>query len=144
MIEYSKVFIDTTPFIYFLDNDVNFGKKTKEIFEEIIRNQKTMASSVISAMEYLVYPYRTDNLEKINAFHEFTRDCEIPLYEIDMEIAKQAAAIRARYKSFKAMDSIQLAVALCSGCDLFLTNDIQLCKFIELNCVTVEDWVLNK
>ena len=27
MTEYNKVFLDTTPLIYFLDNDVNFGNK---------------------------------------------------------------------------------------------------------------------
>ena len=26
MTEYNKVFLDTTPLIYFLDNDVNFDK----------------------------------------------------------------------------------------------------------------------
>lgn len=30
MIEYNKVFLDTAPLIYFLDDDINFGKKTKQ------------------------------------------------------------------------------------------------------------------
>ena len=29
MTDYNKVFLDTTPLIYFLDSDVNFGNKTK-------------------------------------------------------------------------------------------------------------------
>ena len=40
------------------------------------------------------------------------------------------------------MDSLQLAVAVCTGCDTFLTNDKQLRQFREINCVTVEDWPL--
>ena len=48
--------------------------------------------------------------------------------------------IRAQYKHFKAMDSLQLATAIESGCDLFLTNDNQLKQFSEIKCVTVEDW----
>ncbi len=29
MTEYSKVFLDTTPLIYFLDADENFGERTR-------------------------------------------------------------------------------------------------------------------
>ena len=95
-------------------------------------------------MEYMVYPYRTGNQEKINAFFDFTGDCGIPIQDIDIEIAKAAAAIRAEYKDFKAMDSIQLAVAVHSGCDLFLTNDNQLRQFRQLRCITIEEWDLSE
>ena len=36
MTGYSKVFLDTAPIIYFLDNDVNFGEKARSILEEMI------------------------------------------------------------------------------------------------------------
>ena len=32
MTGYNKVFLDTTPLIYFLDNDDNFGDKTNDLF----------------------------------------------------------------------------------------------------------------
>ena len=142
MTGYNKVFLDTTPLIYFLDSDINFGEKTKLILEEVISEGKELVTSTITCMEYMVYPYRTGNKDKIEAFFEFTGDCDIPIKAIDVEIAKAAAAIRAKYKDFKAMDSIQLAAAMQSGCDLFLTNDNQLRQFNELRCVTVEEWNL--
>ena len=61
---------------------------------------------------------------------------------ITLEIAKLAAKIKAEYGDFKTMDSLQLAVAVHTGCDLFLTNDKQLKRFNGLHCVTVEDWEL--
>ena len=140
MTGYNKVFLDTTPLIYFLDSDDNFGDKTKSIFEEILNNEATILSSVITCSEYLVYPYRTDNQEKIDVFFEFINACEIDLIPISVDIAKTAAKIRAEYKDFKAMDSLQLAVAILSGCDIFLTNDKQLRQFTELKVVTVEEW----
>ena len=143
MTGYNKVFLDTTPLIYFLDNDDNFGDKTKSIFEEILNNEATILSSVITCSEYLVYPYRTDNQEKIDVFFEFINVCEIDLIPISVDIAKTAAKIRAEYKDFKAMDSLQLAVAILSGCDIFLTNDKQLRQFTELKVVTVEEWQLS-
>ena len=143
MTEYNKVFLDTTPLIYFLDDDVNFGKKTKSILEEILSNNHTIVSSVITCVEYLVYPYRTGNQEKRDVFFEFTEECGIDLCPISLEIAETAARIRAEYKNFKAMDSLQLAAAVHSGCDLFLTNDRQLRQFKELRCVTVEEWMID-
>ena len=136
------MFLDTTPLINFLDSDVHFGNKTKNILEEILSFEKTIVSSVITCSEYLVYPYRTDNQEKIDVFFEFTDTCGIDLLSISVDIAKAAARIRADYPCFKAMDSLQLAVAIDAGCDVFLTNDKQLRQFRELRCVTVEEWEL--
>ena len=36
MTGYNKVFLDTTPIIYFLDEDVNFGDKVENILSEIL------------------------------------------------------------------------------------------------------------
>ncbi len=142
MIAYRKVFLDTTPLIYFLDEDIHFGEKTTRILESILSNRTQVVSSVITCMEYLVYPYRTKNHEKINAFREFIADFEIPLIPLSLEIADKSAQIRAEYKYFKAMDSIQLATAVMAGCDVFLTNDNQLKQFKEVTCITVEEWIL--
>ena len=40
------------------------------------------------------------------------------------------------------MDALQLATAVQEDCDVFLTNDKQLCQFKEIKCITVEDWKL--
>lgn len=140
MTEYNKVFLDTTPIIYFLDSDVNFGEKTRYILEEILEKEKQIVTSTITCTEYLIFPYRTNNTEKVNAFFDFVSDCDIPLYSVDTEIANKAARIRAEYKDFKTMDALQLASACVQGCDLFLTNDKQLRQFKEIKCVTVEEW----
>ena len=141
MTEYNKVFLDTAPLSYFLDNDVNFGQKAKSVFEEILSNGKTIVSSAITCHEYLVFPYRTHNQEKIDVFFEFTGSCGIELIPISAKIAETAAKIRAEYKDFKAMDSLQLAVSVETGCDIFLTNDKQLKQFNGIKCITLEEWI---
>lgn len=140
MTGYKKVFLDTAPIIYFLDYDVNFGEKARSILEEILEDGKELATSVITCTEYLTFPYRNNNREKVEAFFEFITDCDIPLYSVDIEIAKKASRIRAEYGIFKAMDALQLASACIKGCDLFLTNDKQLKQFEGIRCVTVEEW----
>lgn len=139
MIGYNQVFLDTTPIIYFLDEDVNFGDKVRSVFDEILEDGKRMVTSTITCAEYLVYPYKTNNIDKADAFFDFLTDCDIPMCSIDQKIAKKAAKIRAEYKGFKAMDSLQLATACLTGCDLFLTNDKQLRQFSEIKCVTVDE-----
>lgn len=64
----NKVFLDTAPVIYFLDEDINFAEKVKDIFEEILENKIKMTTSAITCTEYLTFPYKTNNLEKISAF----------------------------------------------------------------------------
>lgn len=140
MTEYKKVFLDTTPIIYFLDEDVNYAEKVENIFSEILQHEKAMVTSVITCTEYLTYPYRTNNTDKVNVFFEFLTDCDISIYSIDIEIAKKAAQIRAEYKDFKTMDCLQLATACVQNCDLFLTNDKQLRQFKEIKCVIVDEF----
>ena len=99
-----------------------------------------IVTSTITCTEYLTYPYRTGNTEKVKVFFEFLTDCEIMIRSIDVEIAMKAAQIRAEYKDFKTMDCLQLATACIQGCDLVLTNDKQLRQFREVKCVTVDEF----
>ena len=140
MTGYKKIFLDTTPIIYFLDADINYAEKVERIFEGLIENRSSMVTSTVTCTEYLTYPYRTGNTEKIDVFFEFLTDCNVQIQPIDINIAKKAAQIRARYKDFKTMDCLQLATACLQQCDLFLTNDKQLRQFGELKCMVVDDF----
>ena len=140
MTEFNKVFLDTAPLIYFLDEDIRFGGKMRAILESILNSGKRLISSSVTCEEYLVYPYRTANQEKADVFFEFTDDCHIDIIPITVDIAKRAAAVRAQFPHFKGMDALQLAAAATAGCDIFLTNDKQLRQFSEIKCITVEEW----
>jgi len=142
--DYKKIFLDTTPIIYFLDADINYAEKVEQIFEELIEEKCSMITSTVTCTEYLTYPYRTGNTEKINVFFEFLSDCNVQIQPIDINIAKKAAQIRAKYKDFKTMDCLQLATARLQQCDLFLTNDKQLCRFDELKCMVIDDFICNE
>lgn len=142
MIEFHKVFLDTAPIIYFLDEDVHFGDCVERILSGILECGHVMITSTITCTEYLTVPYKTNNAEKEDAFFDFITDCDIPIQPITVQIAKRAAKIRAEYGGFKTMDALQLATACFAGCDVFLTIDKQLRKFKEMKCITVEEWKL--
>ena len=141
MTEFNKiVYLDTAPIVYFLDKNPYYGDITKRIVSFLISVNAKMVSSTITCEEYLVYAYRTGYEYMERAFFDFLSDCQIEINDISRDIAKKAAHIRAEYKSFKAMDALQLATACIKGCDIFLTNDKQLLQFHELQCVMVEQF----
>ncbi len=142
MTDYKKAFVDTAPFIYFIQKNVNNPKyfdKVKMFFLNGYENNKEFVTSVITMEEYFVFPYRSNNLSYIDMFHRLVATTNMEMVGINQDIAKKAAQIRAEYKCFKAMDAIQLAVACIMGCDLFLTNDKQLRQFKEIKCIMVDE-----
>lgn len=140
--ECKKVFLDTAPIIYFLDDHFVYGEKAALIFDQFLLLGSKMFTSVITAEEYLVYPMRDNNWEKVDVFFQFRDFYKIDLVPISLEIAKKAASIRAKYPSFKSMDALQLAVAVIMDGDLFLTNDKQLKQFNEIPCITIDEWIM--
>lgn len=142
MIDFKKVFVDTAPFIYFIennDNNLQYHEKVKEFFKYGYDNNKNFVTSVITVEEYFVFPYRNRDYALIDMFYRLAATTDMEIVEINEEIAKKAAQIRAEYKGFKAMDALQLATACLLKCDLLLTNDKQLRQFKEIKCLTVED-----
>jgi len=137
MTDVKKVFLDTAPIVYYLENNESYYSKMKQFWK--MYESCDYVTSVISVTEYLTYPYRQNNLKLINAYHAFAEGMEIELKNIDKRIAEKAAQIRAEYKFFKTMDALQLATACITKCDLFLTNDKQLKQFKEIKCITVEE-----
>ena len=61
------------------------------------------------------------------------------IIDITKPIAKKAAEIRAYHSKFKAMDALQLASAVISNCNVFLTNDKQLRQYTEIAVMTMDD-----
>ena len=111
MTDFKKIFIDTSPVIYYLESNVLYYPKMKEFW----------------------------NFKLLNAFYAFIDGMDIEFKNIDKAVAEKVAQIRAEYKFFKTMDALQLATACLSGCDLFLTNDKQLKQLREIKCITIEE-----
>lgn len=133
----SKTFLDTSPIVYYLENNESYYSLMKKFLMEY--RDCDLVTSAVTVTEYLTYPYQQYNLKLINAFYAFIDGMDIEIRSIDKSIAEKAALIRAEYKFFKTMDALQLATACLSGCNIFLTNDKQLKQFKEIKCITVEE-----
>lgn len=139
MIEFRKVFIDTAPLIYFLEQNPQYHNKVKSFIEKCCIEEIEIMTSVITIEEYCVYPYKNNDLQLIRTLDEFIEDMRIEIINIDSAIAKMASRIRGEFKEFKAMDSLQLASACLKECDLFLTNDKQLRQFTGIKCIMTDE-----
>ena len=139
MTEFNKVFVDTAPFIYLIEKSDLYLQTTEDFFNYCLDNDKTILTSVITVEEYSVMPYRDNNTNLVADFHRLISATDTEVFCIDEKTADKAAQIRAKYKGFKAMDSLQLASAVINGADLFLTNDKQLKQFDEITVLTVGD-----
>ena len=135
----NKIFVDTSPLIYLLDEKSPLRPKAEQLFSRFLNLQDTLVISPITCMEYLVFPYRTDNQSAIKIFWKFLGECGVNVHKIDELTAVKAAQIRADYPYFKTADSLQLASACVADCNLFLSNDKQLRQFNEINCVILEE-----
>lgn len=139
MTEYKRVFVDTAPIIYYLENSSLYMDFIKKFFAKCIEEDIQVVTSAITVEEYLVFPYSSGQMELVDNFKRFIEYMNIEVVDIDSVIAEQGAKIRGRYKNFKAMDALQIATAVVSGCDMFFTNDKQLRQEKELPCMTMDD-----
>jgi len=140
MNDFRRIFFDTSLLIYFLDANSIFKPQMDKIFYELLNNSSQFITSTVTVEEFLVFPYRNEDNAAVKSFWTFINEGNINVLEIDVNIAVEAAKIRAEYRHIKTADALQIAAAICGGCDLFLTNDRQLKQFDKIKCMTVEDW----
>jgi len=139
MTGFKRVFVDTAPIIYYLENHPLYKDPIIGFFTKCIEENIQVVTSVITVEEYLVFPYSSGKMEFADNFKRFLEYMNVEVVDINRTIAEQAANIRGQYKKFKAMDSLQIATAIFSRCDMFFTNDKQLRQEKELPCMTIED-----
>lgn len=139
MTDFKRVFIDTAPIIYFLENSSLYVESMGKFFSRCMKEHIQIVTSTLTIEEYLVSPYSNGKLEYVDNFKRFIEYMNIEVVNIDSVIAEQGAKIRGKYKNFKAMDALQIATAIVSRCDMFFTNDKQLRQEKELPCMTMED-----
>ncbi len=139
MTEFKSAFVDTSPFIYYIEKSNQYFKKMKVWFSESYKADKNLVTSPVTIEEYCVYPLKNHRLEYVHTFRSFIDDMGIFVSRIDFDTAFLAAQLRSKYQDFKAMDALQLATAIQNRCDIFLTNDKQLRQVTEIKVLLVDE-----
>lgn len=134
-----RLFIDTAPFVYFIERHPKYNKHLLPIFTSIDSGKIFGFTSVITLTEVLPLPIRAKNTKIEQEYRDILlHSRRFTLLEINQAIAEKAAALRAKY-NLRTADALQMAAALHTDCDTFLTNDKGLLRVDDLKILLVDN-----
>lgn len=133
-----KVFIDTSPIIYHIEGNLQYGKSTELLFNLVDDEKIRMVISTIVLSECLVLPFRKQEDNLVATYLELLLySDQVIRVDINSEVALKIAKLRADNSSLKSPDASNITAAMYAGCDYFVTNDKKLLKIQGLNQLKV-------
>jgi predicted nucleic acid-binding protein len=131
----STVFLDTSPFIYFIEEVEPYYSIVKYIFEKNSLGEFQIVTSTLTHTEVLTLPLKKQAARLAIEYDAILlRSPFVYLASFDIAIAKNAAEIRATY-GIQTADAIQVATAVVSGSEMFVTNDKRLSAITEIKVI---------
>ena len=135
----ARLGFDTAPLIYFVERHPDHIDVMREVFRQVDIGTIEGFTGMISYAEVLVVPKRLNNKPLEKAYFDVLFSSQnFSRIVIDAGIADRAADLRGRYK-VKLPDALQVAAALETGCEAFLTNDEALGAITDLRVIVLKD-----
>lgn len=133
-----RIFLDTAPVIYYVEQHPHYKAVTDVLFHSIDQGLTTVVSPITLA-ECLVIPYRLGLHEIEQHFIDLILSGSNMLFvSIGPQQAQHAAQLRATY-NLTLTDALQVAIALSSGCDAIVTNDVTFKRVTELQVLILNE-----
>ena len=131
--------LDTSVFIYFLENNPKYGPLARITINGIENGKWKGITSTITLMEITVRPWQIGH-EAIAREYEavLVHFPNLSVVDVGRDVARAAAQLRAKY-NVTPPDALQVAASLNYGAKAFLTNDRRLSRLQELIDVLVMD-----
>ncbi len=134
-----KIYIETAPWIYFLEASADRARRIAPIVEAIGNGSCSGVCSTIVLLEILVRPLKLGRTDLAAQYEDIlTSQTSLTIRPVDTLIAREAARLRASYQ-LRTPDAIHLATAHLAGASVFLTNDRRLKQVRELTVVAVDE-----
>jgi predicted nucleic acid-binding protein len=135
------VFLDTAPLIYYIEENQQYSPILNKLFLANSKGEFLFQTSVITLLEILVHPMRENKHQLVEEYQNILcNSSTINIFELNIEIAKRAAGLRAKY-GLKTPDSIQVATSVYTSAEYFLTNDIRLKAIKEIETLVLDELV---
>lgn len=131
--------VDTMVFIYLLEGNKAYLPLVRKLFERMEKGNLKVVSSCISYLETFSSPLL--DLKRLDLYRRFFLTSKnLLLKEIDQPTADWAAMIRRNYQ-LRTPDAIQIASAIISKADLFISNDQSCKKVKEIKTLVLKDYL---
>jgi predicted nucleic acid-binding protein len=133
--------IDTSIFIYFIEEHPRFLSLVLPLFEEADGGQRELVTSAVTLLEVLVVPYRAGDVQLAERYELLlTRSRGVRIVDITRDQLRAAAQLRA-VTGVRTPDALQLVCAIGTGCKAFLTNDRALPSIPGLRVIQLSSYL---
>ena len=133
-----RIGIDSSPIIYYVDRQSAFHARCVPFFRAISTDKISAVTSTLTLSETLVIPLRNNDTALTATIRDLVLNADIACVAPTPTIAERAATLRATYR-LQTPDAVQIATALETDCDAFLTNDAALKRVVELQIIVVSE-----
>jgi predicted nucleic acid-binding protein len=134
------LFLDTAPVIYYIEGDTQHLAHADIVFNALDNLALSAVTSPITLAECLIVPLRNADENVRKAFIELILNSHnIHFHPSDKTIAIKAAELRATY-NLSLTDAFQVATAIVTECDAFLTNDAALKRVKEIHVIVLDEF----
>lgn len=133
-----KLFLDACAVIYLIESQQEQGRKTRLLVDEARKSNVRLSISRLSFLECRVLPLKTQSRELLDCYDQFFRLPGLEIVELDSTVIDIATELRANHAGgLRTPDAIQLACAITSGANQFLTGDKKLAAILEIKVIVV-------
>ena len=118
-----RIALDTSVFIYQLEEDPRYVSLTEHVFEWLERPHSKAVTSTIAMTEMLVQPYRQADEQRVDEFYGLLSTYpNLDWIAPSLQIADLAARIRGEHR-LRTPDAIVAATAVHARASGLITND---------------------
>jgi predicted nucleic acid-binding protein len=134
-----KVGLDTSIFIYQVEENNKYFYLTDSIFSWLDEPRAQAITSTITLLELLVQPYRLGDIDRVDKFYAlFSTFPHLEWLAPTLEIADMGARFRTEY-SLRTPDAIQAATAVSGDATGFIANDTGFRRVAGLEVMVLDD-----
>lgn len=138
---YHVIGIDTSPFIYYIEEHPEFASVATTIFDRLSDGMTRGVTSVVTIMEISVKPLREQRLAQANEYSTLVeRIPNLTVVPIRQPDAWRAGVLRASY-TLRPADALQISACIGYGADVFVTNDRRLRQINEIDVLVLSDYI---
>lgn len=141
LVNSQKIALDSSCFIYQIEENKRYIELTEIIFEELLPLGKIEAiGSILILTEILIKPYKLKLQDLAQDYKSLISSLpNFSLFAPNEQIATGAAQIRAKY-GLRTPDAIHLATAIESGAKAIIANDRKWHQVKEIKTILLEEF----